>query len=107
MPLKYIHIKDESVQTMLGNRLGFDPDRTKEEFPIGWYYAQRFGKDAGVFYSVHETLEGLIEAYEDQIGGQKPFAFKKLKNGFYGIGDVKLSKNDPLAKYLAIWPFLK
>ena len=90
MQLKYIHIKDESVQTMLGLRLGFDPERTKEEFPIGWYYVQRFGMDAGAFYSVHKSLEDLIGAYEEQKRKKKPLVTTRLKNGFYGIEGCKV-----------------
>ena len=90
MQLKYIRIKDESVQTMLGLRLGFDPERVKEEFPIGWYYVQRFGMDAGAFYSVHKSLEDLVRAYEDQFSIPKPLASTRLKNGFYGIEGSKV-----------------
>lgn len=89
MQLKYIHIKDESIQTMLGHRLEFDPERIEEELPIGWYYVQRFGMDAGAFYSVHKSLEALIEAYEDQVSIQKPLVSTRLKNGFYGIEGYK------------------
>lgn len=89
MLLKYIHIKDESVQVMLGGRRGFDLEMTKDEFPIGWYYAQGFGEDANAFYSVHESFEDLIEAYKNQFVDQTPLVFKELKNGFYGTGEVK------------------
>lgn len=92
MQLKYIHIKDESVQDMLGLRLEFDPEKVKEEFPIGWYYVQRFGMDAGAFYSVHESLEALIKAYEDQVSIQKPLVSTRLKNGFYGIEGCKVGE---------------
>lgn len=89
MQLKYIHIKDASVQTMLGRRLGFAPEMAEEEFPIGWYYIQCFGMGAGAFYSVHKSLDTLIEAYEDQVSIQKPLVSTRLSNGFYGIEGCK------------------